>query len=51
MDERIPEVPDTPQTGNRRNILLYALAILFGIGSITTYSCVRINHGKKKDNE
>ena len=51
VDERIPEVPDTPQTGNRRNILLYALAILFGIGALTTYSCVRINHGKKKDNE
>ena len=51
VDERIPEVPGTPQTGNRRNILLYALAILFGIGALTTYSCVRINHGKKKDNE
>ena len=51
VDERIPEVPDTPQTGNKRNILLYALALLFGIGTLTTYSCVRINHGKKKDNE
>lgn len=51
VDERIPEVPGTPQTGNRRNILLYALAILFGIGALTTYSCVRINHRKKKDNE
>jgi len=50
-DAPIPDVPDTPQTGNKRNILLYALALLFGIGTLTTYSCVRINHGKKKDNE
>ena len=51
VDERIPEVPDTPQTGNNRNIFLYALALLLGLGTLTTYSCVRINYGKKKDHE
>lgn len=51
IDERIPEVPDTPQTGNNRNIILYALALLFGFGALTTYSCIRVNHGKKKEDE
>ena len=51
IDERIPEVPDTPQTGNNRNIILYTLVLLFGFGALTTYSCIRVNHGKKKEDE
>ena len=51
IDERIPDVPDTPQTGNNRNIILYALVLLFGFGAFTTYTCIRVNHGKKKEDE
>ena len=51
VDECIPEIPDTPQTGGYRSILLYALALFLGIGGAITYSCIRVNHGKKKEDE
>ena len=49
VDERIPEVPDTPQTGSGRYGILFALLAMFGV--LTTYSCIRINHGKKREDE
>lgn len=49
VDERIPEVPDTPQTGAGRYGILFALLGVFGM--LTTYSCIRINHGKKREDE
>lgn len=49
VDERIPEVPDTPQTGAGRYGILFALLAMFGV--LTTYSCIRINHGKKREDE
>lgn len=49
VDERIPEVPDTPQTGAGRYGILLALLAMFGM--LTTYSCIRINHGKKREDE
>lgn len=49
VDERIPEVPDTPQTGAGRYGMLFALLAMFG--GLTTYSCIRINHGKKRKDE
>lgn len=49
VDERIPEVPDTPQTGAGRYGLIFALFAMLGM--LTTYSCIRINHGKKRENE
>lgn len=49
VDERIPEVPDTPQTGAGRYGILFALLAMFGM--LTTYSCIRINHGKKRKDE
>lgn len=49
VDERIPEVPDTPQTGVGRYGILFALLAMLGV--LTTYSCIRINHGKKREDE
>ena len=49
VDERIPEVPDTPQTGAGRYGILFALLAMLGV--LTTYSCIRINHGKKREDE
>ena len=49
VDERIPEVPDTPQTGAGRYGILFALLAMFGV--FTIYSCIRINHGKKREDE
>lgn len=49
VDERIPEVPDTPQTGAGRYGILFVLLAMFGM--LTTYSCIRINHGKKREDE
>ena len=49
VDERIPEVPDTPQTGHNRLAIIFTLLALFGM--CTTYSCIRVNHRKKKKNE
>lgn len=49
VDERIPEVPDTPQTGAGRYGILFALLAMFGM--FTTYSCTRISHGKKREDE
>lgn len=49
VDERIPEVPDTPQTGHNRLEIIFSLIALFGM--FTSYSCIRVNHRKKKDNE
>ena len=49
VDERIPEVPDTPQTGAGRYGILFALLAMLGM--LTTYSCIRINYGKKREDE
>ena len=49
MDERIPEVPNTPQTGAGRYGILFALLAM--LGGLTTYSCIRVNHGKKRKDE
>lgn len=49
VDERIPEVPDTPQTGAGRYGILFALLAMLGM--FTTYACIRINHGKKREDE
>lgn len=49
VDERIPEIPDTPQTGAGRYGILFALLAMLGM--LTTYSCIRINHGKKREDE
>lgn len=49
VDERIPEVPDTPQTGAGRYGIIFALLAMLGV--LTTYSCIRINHGKKREDE
>ena len=49
IDERIPEVPNTPQTGGNRYVWLWALLAVLGFG--TAYSCIRINYRKKPENE
>ena len=49
VDERIPEVPNTPQTGAGRYGMLFALLAM--LGGLTTYSCIRVNHGKKRKDE
>lgn len=49
VDERIPEVPNTPQTGAGRYGILFALLAMLGM--LTTYSCIRINHRKKREDE
>lgn len=49
VDERIPEVPNTPQTGAGRYGILFALLAM--LGGLTTYSCIRVNHGKKRKDE
>ena len=51
VDERIPEVPDTPQTGYNKSIYLYVLALLFGIGVLAKCLNVKNRYRKKQDEE
>lgn len=51
VDERIPEVPDTPQTGYNKSIYLYVLALLFGIGMLAKCLNVKNRYRKKQDEE
>ena len=51
MDERIPEVPDTPQTGYNKSIYLYVLALLFGIGVLVKCLNAKNRYRKKQDEE
>ena len=51
VDECIPEVPDTPQTGHNKSIYLYVLALLFGTGVLAKCLNVKNRYRKKQDEE